>query len=37
MIEEPAASSLSTGTVMAWIIGIVVLIILAYFLWQRFF
>jgi len=38
LIEEPAsASSMSTGTIVAWIIGIVVLVVLAYFLWQMYF
>jgi len=30
-------TSMSTGTLVGWIIGLVVLIIIAYFLWQMFF
>jgi hypothetical protein len=38
MTDDPApVTSQSTGSIIAWIIGIVVLLILAYFLWQFFF
>jgi len=34
--SRPSTSS-STGTVIAWIIGIVILILVVYFLWQMYF
>jgi len=38
LIEDSApVTTRSTGNLIAWIIGIVVLIVLAYFLWQMFF
>jgi hypothetical protein len=37
MHEDPApVTTQSTGTIIAWIIGIVVLLVLVYFLWQMF-
>lgn len=38
MIDDPApVRTQSSSSAIAWIIGIVILIILAYFLWQMFF
>jgi len=38
MFEDPApATTRSTGSVIAWIIGLVILVVLIYFLWQMFF
>jgi len=34
--STPSTSS-STGTVIAWIIGIVILVLVIYFLWQMYF
>jgi len=36
MDDSAPATSMSTGTVISWIIGIVVLILVIYFLWQMF-
>jgi len=38
MVEDPAVvTTRSTGNLIAWIIGIVILVVLIYFLWQMFF
>jgi len=38
MVEDPVpVTARSTGSLIAWIIGLVVLIVLVYFLWQMFF
>jgi hypothetical protein len=37
MHQDPApVTTQSTGTIIAWIVGIVVLLIIVYFLWQMF-
>jgi len=38
MFEDPApVTTRSTGSVIAWIIGLIILVVLIYFLWQMFF
>jgi hypothetical protein len=38
MVEDPAPiETRSTSSMIAWIIGLVILLVLVYFLWQMFF